>query len=123
MKPSTFYNKEQVAIFTRFMFKPIKTGKKWTSPQFGLHHAMGTGSFDRKDEHRIMDVVNGISQLTQLPFQSMDKGYYEVGIIADKLIILNTSGFGLGLFYNYGYYSVPQAEKNLTVKFSVSFVI
>jgi hypothetical protein len=123
MLPSAFYNKEQVAIFTRFMFKQIKTGKKWTSPQFGLHHAMGTGSFDRKDEHRIMDVVNGIPQLTQLPFQSMGKGYYEVGIIADKLIILNTSGFGLGLFYNYGYYSLPQAEKNLTVKFSISFVI
>jgi Family of unknown function (DUF5686) len=123
MKPSMFYSKEHVSIFTRFTFKPIKTGKKWTSPQFGIHHAMGTGSFDRKEEHQIAGFVNETPGLVQLPFYSMDKGYYEVGIIADKLINLNTTGFGLGIFYNYGAYSVPQFDKNLTVKVSLSFVL
>ncbi len=113
--PSSFYNKEQVAIFTRFTFKPLKTNKKWSTPQLGIHHAMGTGSFSRKDEHKV--------GLDNLAFKSMDKGYYEVGLILDKVLNLNTTGLGIGVFYNYGAYSVPQFDKNLTYKLSISFVI
>lgn len=113
--PAAFYNKEQVALFTRFTFKPLKTNLKWTTPQFGVHHAMGTGSFSRKDEHKVA--------LNTMDFKSMDKGYYEVGLILDKILILNSSGFGIGVFYNYGAYSVPQFDKNLTYKISFSFVV
>jgi len=113
--PSTFYNKEQVAIFTRFTFKPLKTNKKWSTPQLGIHHAMGTGSFSRKDEHKVA--------LNNMDFKSMDKGYYEVGLILDKVLNINTAGLGIGVFYNYGSYSVPQFDKNLTYKLSISFVI
>jgi hypothetical protein len=116
MLPSSFYNKEQASVFTRFTFKPLKTGVKWTTPQFVIHHAMGIGSFDRADQHLV-------PSSEEPAFRSMEKGYYEAGLLIDKLFNLNTSGFGIGAFYNYGPYSSPYAEKNITLKIGLSFVL
>jgi hypothetical protein len=114
MLPSSFFNREQVSLFTRFTFKAIKTNLKWTEPQFSVHHAMGTGTFDRKEQHTV-DVNDSAAS-----FKSMEKGYYEAGLIVDKLLISQFSGLGLGVFYNYGAYASPYAEKNLTVKISLA---
>lgn len=115
MLPSSFYNKEQASLFTRFTFKPLKTGMKWTTPQFVIHHAMGIGSFDRADQHVI-------PSNEEPAFRSMEKGYYEAGLLIDKIFNLNTTGFGIGAFYNYGPYATPYVEKNITLKIGVSFV-
>jgi len=113
MTPSTFYNRQQASVFTRFYFIPFKTNKKWTTPQIVLHHAMGTGSFDQKSEHLVPGNPGGT-------FQSMDKGYYEGGVLIDKLLNIGYVGFGIGAFYNYGYYSAPKAEDNITLKIGIS---
>lgn len=107
MLPSQFYANEQAAVYTRFLFKPMKLKVKWTTPQFGVHHAMGVGKMTTKSGHS-----NAV--------QSMDKGYYEAGLLINRLLVSGVSGIGLGVFYNYGPYSMPQAEKNLTVKLSLS---
>lgn len=120
MPASTFYNQEQVAVFTRFMFKPFKTNKKWSTPQIGFHHAYGIGNFRNNDQHQFTD-ADGI--VSNLPFSGMEKGYAEAGIILDKLINLNTSGFGIGVFYNYGNYNAPKVEDNIMFKLSLSFII
>jgi hypothetical protein len=77
---------------------------------------MGIGSFDRMDQHL---VPSG----EEPAFRSMEKGYYEAGLLIDKLFNLNTSGFGIGAFYNYGPYASPYAEKNITLKIGISFVV
>jgi hypothetical protein len=116
MLPSSFFNREQVSVFTRFTFKAMKTNLKWTTPQFSVHHAMGTGTFDRKEQH----IVN--TEDLSAGFKSMNKGYYEAGVIADKLLIYNTSGFGVGCFYNYGPYATPYVKNNFTLKLSLTLV-
>lgn len=120
MPASQFYNKEQLAVFTRFQFKPFKTNKKWSTPQLGLHHAFGIGRFRDKTEHQF---INDEGVLADLPFSSMDKGYGEAGLILDKLLNLNTSGFGIGVFYNYGNYNAVKVEDNITFKLSFSLVL
>lgn len=120
MPASTFYNNEQVAVFTRFMFKPFKTNKKWSTPQIGVHHAYGIGSFRDKGQHQYSD-ADGI--VANLPFSAMDRGYAEAGLILDKLINLNTSGFGIGVFYNYGNYNAITVEDNIMFKLSLSFIL
>jgi len=117
MKPSSFFNREQVSLFTRFAFKPIKTGLKKFAPQIVLHHAMGTGTFDRKDQHitKAEDPSYG--------FRSMDKGYYEAGLIIDRILVSSFSGFGIGFFYNYGPYATPYVDKNITLKLSLSIAL
>lgn len=116
MIPNAFYNRQQVSVFTRFTFKALKTNLKWTTPQFAIHHAMGTGSFTGKEMHTVSTIDPNKG------FRSMDKGYYEAGLLVDKLLNVNTMGLGIGAFYNYGYYASPYAEKNVTVKLSFVFV-
>jgi hypothetical protein len=111
MTASTFFNNEQVALFTRFAFKKWKTNKAWTSPQLVLHHAVGFGKFKEADRHYMPDQ----------PFRSMEKGYYEAGVLVNNLVNSGFVGIGIGAFYNYGPYSVPRVEDNITIKLGVTF--
>ena len=115
MEASGFFNKEQVAIFTRFTFKEFKTNSKWTSPQIVLHHAMGTGTFSGRSEHFLPE---GEPQ-----FRDMSKGYYEAGVLVDKLFTMSFLGLGIGAFYNYGPYSSIYAKDNFTVKIGISVAL
>ena len=108
MIASTYYSSRMTALFTRFDFKAIKTNKKWTQPQFAVHHAIGYGSKEDASRHSIA-------------FNSLDKGYAEAGLIANSLIVLNRIGFGIGGFYHYaGGVISPKVEKNLMAKFTLN---
>lgn len=109
MIASTYYSSKMTALFTRFDFKAIKTNKKWTRPQFAIHHAIGYGSKEDAARHSIV-------------FNSLNKGYAEAGLLANNLIILNRIGFGIGGFYHYaGGVISPKVENNITAKFSINF--
>ena len=108
MPPSSFYNDQQISLFTRVRLLSLKTSKKWFQPQLSLHHALGFGTMRNKNDHY------GVT------FQTMERGYYEGGVILDKLLVTNILSIGAGLFTNYGYYSLPKFTDNYTVKFSVS---
>jgi hypothetical protein len=114
MRPSAFYNRQQVSVFTRFFFTPLKTKLDWTKPQLVLHHAMGTGSYENREQHTVPTNPGG-------NFRTMSKGYYETGILLDKLLLSGFSGFGIGGFYNYGFYSDADWKKNITLKIGISF--
>lgn len=108
MLPSTFFMDKQVSLFTRLTLLGWKTKLKFFQPQLSVHHAIGFGTMQNRDFH------TGT-------FATMDKGYYEGGIIVDKMLISGFSALGLGLFTNYGAYANPRFEKNLTVKLSIAF--
>lgn len=107
MSASSFFNREQVALFTRFTFKKMKTRLSWFMPEIVLHHGVGYGSFADRFRH------SG-------DFRSMDKGYYEGGMMLNNLIDLKFMGLGIGAFYNYGHYSMPRVQDNITLKLGVS---
>lgn len=108
MMPSTFFMDRQASLFTRFTFLGWKTKVKVFQPQLSIHHAIGYGTMKNRNYHSPV-------------FQTMDKGYYEGGLILDKIYVSGFSAIGLGLFTNYGAYSQPRFEKNLMVKLSLSF--
>lgn len=107
MAPATFYSSEQVALFTRFGFQTFKTKAKWNEPKISLHHAIGYGHFDSKLEHSVQ-------------FRTMDKGYFEGGLILDGLLTSQYYGLGIGVFYNYGSYSNTDWKKNIMPKIAFS---
>jgi hypothetical protein len=108
--PSRFYNQQQVALFTRFIFKPFLSKLKWTAPQIGLHHAIGWGRLDAKSDH------SG-------SFQSMDKGYLEGGVFIQNLIISGKTGIGIGVFCPYGYYGSTHLKDVVTFKIALGFAM
>ena len=110
MAPSEFYSTSQAALFTHFTFRALKTKAKWNEPRLTLHHAIGYGELSGKEQH-------------SASFRTMDKGFYEGGLILDGILIMNTSAFGIGGFYRYGYYSDSDWKNNIYPKISVSFTV
>ncbi|PHR20662.1 MAG: hypothetical protein COA38_19325 [Fluviicola sp.] len=110
MLSGSFYTTDQVSLFTRFMFRPIVTKAKWNQPRFGLHHAIGFGKFNNREDH-------------QWTFETMDKGYYEAGLIFDGMLTTSTISIGLGAFYRYGHYSSSDWKQNIVPKVVFSLAI
>lgn len=110
MPASRFYHTSQLALYTRLNFQSFKTKAKWNQPQISLHHAIGYGEFIEKERHSLL-------------FESMDKGYFEGGLILNGLLVSNFSGIGIGVFYNYGEYAATNWRENIYAKISVAFLM
>ncbi len=52
---------------------------------------------------------------------SYEKGYYESGILFNNLLRQWFIGYGLGVFYRYGPYSLPKTIDNFAFKFTIRF--
>jgi hypothetical protein len=108
MLPSEFYHDKQAAFFTRLNFNALKTKATWNEPQFSLHHAIGYGEMGNK----IAD--NAV-------YRTMDKGFFEGGIILNNVLSNEFAGVGIAAFYRYGSYADPNWKKNIVPKITVSF--
>ena len=106
----SFFTTEQVSVYTRFMFRAIKTKAKWNEPQFGLHHAFGYGRFTNRADHA-------------WTFETMDKGYYEAGLIFNGMIVSSNLSIGLGGYYRYGNYANADWKQNVVPKIVFSLLI
>lgn len=84
-------------------------GKKF-SPEFAIATNLGFGDLDHPEYHRGVD------------FKTMEKGYFESGLLINNL--LNVSGvytIGVGAFYRYGAYHLPNMADNFAYKVTVVF--
>lgn len=108
MIPGEFYHTKQVGLFTRMDFTKFKTKAKWNEPQIALHHAIGYGEMSNKDWH-------------STDFRSMDKGFFEGGLIVNDVLVSGFTGIGIGGFYRYGYYADSDWKKNIYPKICVTF--
>jgi hypothetical protein len=108
MIPGEFYHTKQVGLFTRMDFTKFKTKAKWNEPQIALHHAIGYGEMPNKDWH-------------STDFRSMDKGFFEGGLIFNNILTSGSAGLGLGVFYRYGNYADSDWKKNIYPKMCVTF--
>jgi len=110
MMPSDFYSTSQIALYTQWMLNAFKTKKKWNEPQLGFHHAIGFGTMRS----------NSIIQHSQ-QFRTMEKGYFEGGLIINNVLVSGVTGIGIGLFYRYGPYAEVNELKNFVPKITISF--
>lgn len=58
-----------------------------------------------------------------IELKSIEKGYYESGILFKNLLRQWFIGYGLGVFYRYGPYSLSKTIDNFAFKFTISFNI
>lgn len=109
MSSAEFFNDKSTALFVRYTFVPIKNKTSWTEPLFGLHTALGYGTMSNVTDHRNFD------------FKTMEKGYYESGVVIDNLLKVRFIGIGAGVFYRYGPYQLAQTKDNFFYKLSFKF--
>jgi hypothetical protein len=111
MYSGEYLSDKSASLFLTMAFNEIKTGSKWTAPQFSLSTAIGIGSLSNKNHHQ------------GYTFTTMEKGYYESGLIVNNILTLGVLGIGGGVFYKYGPYADVHEKNNFAYKIAIKFNI
>lgn len=80
---------------------------KYSKPRLVLIHNMGWGALNNSRAH-----VN-------VPVRTMEKGYYESGIVIKDMLNTKIVKLGLGAFYRYGPYANARFKDNFALKLSM----
>ena len=67
------------------------------------------GNLDHMEDHN------------NIEFKTLEKGYYESGIIIRKLIDVQLVDLGVGVLYRYGPYSFDNQSFNFGYKFAIFY--
>ena len=82
-------------------------------PRFEVALNMGFGSLNNDSEHN------------SITYKTMEKGYFEIGAMANNLISINISpvkmGFGVGFFHRIGAYRLDGFSDNTFFKLATTF--
>lgn len=109
MLPYEFFSSKYVHFHFRHSFGSLLFSVKKFKPEIVLTTSAGFGTLSNADSH------GGVA------FKTMEKGYYESGLLLRNLLHINTTTAGVGFFYRYGPYSLPVENQNYTIKMSIGF--
>jgi len=110
MRINEFSADRFTAVFLTHDFGKLLFRSKHFNPVPILVTNIGFGSLGNSSEHNKMNVSD------------FRRGYFESGLVIDKLINLGVTGLGIGAFYRYGPYSFNSFRENLALKIAISFV-
>lgn len=108
MRVNEFVSDRFANLFIRHDFGNLLVKTKHFAPQIVLVNAIGWG-----DNSRVSSTQN----------KSMNKGYFESGIQINNILKLSFQGYGIGIYYRYGPYSLPKLIDNWAFKFNLTFVL
>ena len=110
MKPNEFVSQNYGSAFLHYNMGAIyKT--TYSAPEFSVVTAAGWGSLDRPQDHQ------------EVNFKTMEKGFFESGLLLDNILVINTSGLGIGVFYRYGPYAFNNVQDNFGFSFTAMYVL
>ncbi len=109
MRTNEFFSTRYAAIFLTHNFQNLLFDfKKW-HPEIMLVTNITFGSLEHKEDHN------------NIEFKTLEKGYYESGIIIRKMFDLGLVDFGIGALYRYGPYGFENVSYNFAYKFSIFY--
>jgi hypothetical protein len=91
--------------FGNLLFKPV--GK--FQPEIALVQNVGFGSLANREPHE------------NIEFRTMEKGYFETGLLINNIIRVQLFKYGLGVFYRYGPYAYTKTIDNFAFKLTLLF--
>src|SRR5690606_34956686 len=109
MLPYEFFSSEYIHFHFRHSFGSLLFKSKKFAPELMITSSAGFGALSYQGLHA------GES------FKTMEKGYYESGLIVNSIFKLNFTTFGVGAFYRYGPYEFAKTSDNFTIKMSLGF--
>ena len=110
MRLNEFMSDEFVYLFYRHSFGKLLFKVDWFQPEFSIVQNMGWGNSNQ------MDKQVGISS------KNMEKGFLESGLLIDNIISNSSYAYGIGVYYRYGPYSLPETIDNFGFKLSLKFM-
>lgn len=108
MHPNEFLSNRYASAHYRHNFGSLLLKTKHFEPRFTCSFSGGWGTLSNTLLHK------------NISFSTMEKGYYEGGLIIDNILKLGFSGLGVSGFYRFGPYSKQKTAENLAVKLSIS---
>ena len=110
MRVNEFLSDKYLSLFWQHNFGQLIFKSKYFSPNIVLENNLGWGSLSQRERHKNLD------------FNTMEKGYFETGVLFDGLLKSNVSRVGFGVFYRYGPYALPTTRENLAYKLTVGWI-
>jgi len=109
MKPAEFLSDRYASFFLLHNFGKLIMRTKLFDPEISVALNIGIGSLDQPESHRFIN------------FKTMEKGFYESGLVVNNLLKSSFSGIGIGVFYRMGPYSFAKASENLMLRFTIKY--
>ncbi|MBS1652363.1 MAG: carboxypeptidase-like regulatory domain-containing protein [Bacteroidetes bacterium] len=103
-----FTSTQYAACFVSLNSGKIIKPNKYFNPEIELLHNYGIGSLQNQN------------QLTNIALFDISKGFTETGIRIKSILKNNFSHYGIGVFYRYGNYALPNQANNIVVKLVLS---
>jgi len=109
MRTNEFYSSKYASLFLSHNFKNLLFEFKRWKPELMLVTNIGFGALDYQQDHNDFD------------YNTMEKGYYESGLVIRKILDLSIYDIGVGVLYRYGPYSFENISLNFAYKFSLFY--
>jgi hypothetical protein len=110
MRMNEFTADRYAALYISHNFGKLLFTSKHFKPEPELVTNLGIGSLSHPENH----IKEGI--------KSYEKGYFESGLVINKILRLGVTNLGFAWFYRYGPYSMPTAKENMAYKITFQFV-
>ncbi|MEJ2594460.1 MAG: DUF5686 family protein [bacterium] len=109
MRTNEFFSTRYAALFMTHNFQNLLFDFKRWHPQIMLVTNIAFGSLEHQENHN------------NIEFKTLEKGYYESGIIIRGMLDLRLLDLGIGTLYRYGPYSFENISDNFAYKFSIFY--
>jgi hypothetical protein len=109
MNTNEFQHSEYGILHLRHNFRDLLFRGKKSGPYVNLVHSMMWGVLGNEDKHN-------------QEMNSANLGFYESGIEVDRILKMQFSGLGLGVFYRYGPYHLEEEIDNFAFKMSYTLM-
>jgi hypothetical protein len=112
MQVNEYISDRFIYAFLIHNFGRLKINSTLFRPEFKICQSIGFGSLSNPIQH------------FNVPFKTMEKGYFESGLLLDNILCYKAAnmfymGFGVGVFMKYG----PNAEPDLINNFAINLSI
>jgi hypothetical protein len=108
MRMSEFYSSEFASIFFIQNFGKLFHSNSIFCPELCLATNVGYGRMQNPQYHQLFN------------YNSLEKGYYESGILVINVLKMSFLGYGFGVYYRYGPYAFDRIASNFAYKLTLS---
>ncbi len=108
MRMDEFFSSEFASLYFMQNFGKIVQGNSFFAPELCFATNVGYGRMKNPQFHQ------------QFTFNTLEKGYYESGILVINLVKLGITGYGAGVFYRYGPYTYARIASNFGYKLALN---
>ncbi|MCB2208862.1 MAG: DUF5686 and carboxypeptidase regulatory-like domain-containing protein [Bacteroidetes bacterium] len=109
MRTGEFLSDRYASLYLTHNFGNLLLDFKRFHPEFMIVTNITFGTLSNEENHH------------NIEYNTLEKGYYESGLVIRKLLDLQILDLGVGVLYRYGPYGFDQVSKNFAYKFSIFY--